>query len=73
MSSRQKTAALDPAKKMHPAAICGGVIQWGYYGLEAISWALPSPDHPGQEAEPKSEGERGQRALLNCVFERVAE
>jgi hypothetical protein len=44
---------------MYPAAIAAGSFIWGYYGLEAISSALPSPDHPGQEPEPKSEGEGG--------------
>jgi hypothetical protein len=58
--------------KMDPAAICGGVILLSAYGLEAISSPLPSPDDAGQKAKPKSEGERRQRALLNCIFERLA-
>jgi hypothetical protein len=54
--------------------VIGGVLHiGGSCGLEALSSVLSSPDHPGQEPEPKSEGERGQRALLNCILKRVAE
>ena len=60
-------------RTMNPAATAAGICMFlACQSRGGRAELLPSPDHAGQEAKPKSKRERGQRALLDCVLERVA-